>query len=387
MALRALQPTHGLLVTVQLSPREGVNEDFAKTIAEIGAYQRTSVRGSSFAKLAAAAAAAAAVAAVAPQRRKRGKAAGRLAGLSGSEGAPRRTRTVVNYSGDAVKTAVTEKQTATVPKNLYQLLNIRPTASEDEIKKAYYSLQKICHPDVAGEDAADMCILLNDAYEVLSNKSARREYDAKIGHEEPVEVSTDLAPTWTWKPWSRKRAPQWTGRPMSRSAYGKVKPEDRGERWHSQQFLFVDEYSCITCRNCCDVSGRTFAIDIEHGRARVYSQWTHSEEFLNAAVQSCPVECIHWVTREELQVLEYVTRNALYKEGCDDVCPMAVRQGMAQPQFKPFEAMDDFMAKKEQKQALKDRAGAKAADLFEQRIEQAFGDLAEGLKLAGWGSH
>ena len=38
--------------------------------------------------------------------------------------------------------------------NYYALLGIKPDATPSEIKAAYYSLSKLCHPDVCGVDGA-----------------------------------------------------------------------------------------------------------------------------------------------------------------------------------------------------------------------------------------
>lgn len=47
--------------------------------------------------------------------------------------------------------------------------------------------------------------------------------------------------------------------------------------------VFVDEWTCIACRNCCDVAPRTFCIDADAGRARVFAQWGNGEELLDYA--------------------------------------------------------------------------------------------------------
>jgi hypothetical protein len=39
-------------------------------------------------------------------------------------------------------------------------------ATVEEIKKAYRSLAKECHPDYLGDEGHNICILLNEAYEV-----------------------------------------------------------------------------------------------------------------------------------------------------------------------------------------------------------------------------
>lgn len=52
---------------------------------------------------------------------------------------------------------------------------------------------------------------------------------------------------------------------------------------HAQ--LFVDEFSCIGCRNCANVCPRSFAIEEDYGRARVQQQGTDSEAKLQEAVR------------------------------------------------------------------------------------------------------
>ena len=39
---------------------------------------------------------------------------------------------------------------------------------------------------------------------------------------------------------------------------------------------------------------------------QVFAQWLNVEDDLQAAVESCPVDCIHWVERDQLPVLEHV---------------------------------------------------------------------------------
>jgi hypothetical protein len=46
-----------------------------------------------------------------------------------------------------------------------------------------------------------------------------------------------------------------------------------------------------------------------HGRSYVFGQWLNPEDDLQCAIDSCPVDCIHWVERDELPVLEWVSAN------------------------------------------------------------------------------
>lgn len=58
----------------------------------------------------------------------------------------------------------------------YQLLGVQKSASEDEIKKAYRKLAHQYHPDKQGGDEAKFK-KINEAYQVLSNKEKRAQYD------------------------------------------------------------------------------------------------------------------------------------------------------------------------------------------------------------------
>ena len=62
---------------------------------------------------------------------------------------------------------------------LYDELGVQPTASEGQIKKAYYKMALKCHPDKnpGDEDAAARFQKLGDAYHILSDPGKRAKYD------------------------------------------------------------------------------------------------------------------------------------------------------------------------------------------------------------------
>lgn len=63
-------------------------------------------------------------------------------------------------------------------KSLYETLGINEKASADEIKKAYRKLARKYHPDVNKEESAtEKFKEINAAYEVLSDKKKKDEYD------------------------------------------------------------------------------------------------------------------------------------------------------------------------------------------------------------------
>lgn len=65
-------------------------------------------------------------------------------------------------------------------KSLYETLEINDSATEAEIKKAYRKLARKYHPDINKEKGAeDKFKEINSAYEILSDKKKKAQYDAQ----------------------------------------------------------------------------------------------------------------------------------------------------------------------------------------------------------------
>ncbi|XP_057526811.1 chaperone protein dnaJ C76, chloroplastic [Amaranthus tricolor] len=161
--------------------------------------------------------------------------------------------------------------------DLYDLLGIDSSSNQREIKKAYRSLQKRCHPDIAGIAGHDMAIVLNEAYAVLSDPISRYVYD-----KEQAKL-TELK--------------GYTGRPMYSVWQG---PETE------QRAIFVDEVRCVGCLKCALFADKTFAIESAYGRARVVAQWADPEDKIQASIDTCPISCISIVERSDLAALEFL---------------------------------------------------------------------------------
>jgi DnaJ-class molecular chaperone len=66
----------------------------------------------------------------------------------------------------------------------YDCLELKETASTAEIKKAYYRLAMIYHPDKHSNESPEQCAMyeqrfkqVNEAYQVLSDARLRKLYD------------------------------------------------------------------------------------------------------------------------------------------------------------------------------------------------------------------
>ncbi|KAM0827907.1 hypothetical protein ACQ4PT_067883 [Festuca glaucescens] len=147
----------------------------------------------------------------------------------------------------------------------YQVLGVAIHSKPQEIKEAYRKLQKQHHPDIAGDKGHDCALLLNEAYEVLMRNSSRNA-GKSIGGFGSVYTGEGFS--------------SWNG-PMR------------------SQALFVDENKCI---------GSVFTMDDVLGSTHVEVQFGDAEQQIQVAVESCPVNCIHWVGTEQLPSLEFMSR-------------------------------------------------------------------------------
>ncbi|KMT01966.1 hypothetical protein BVRB_9g209140 [Beta vulgaris subsp. vulgaris] len=150
----------------------------------------------------------------------------------------------------------------------YAVLGLTPDATPQQIKKAYHNCMKACHPDLTGDDPETMnfCKFINEVYGVLSDPVQRMVYDEIQGYS-----LTAINPFM----------------------------DDSAPRDH----VFVDEFSCIGCKNCANVAPDVFEIEEDFGRARAYRQCGMCD-LAQQAIESCPVDCIHWTTAAQLTLLE-----------------------------------------------------------------------------------
>ncbi|KAG8086170.1 hypothetical protein GUJ93_ZPchr0010g8569 [Zizania palustris] len=155
-----------------------------------------------------------------------------------------------------------------VADDFYSVLGVMPDATTEEIKKAYYSCMKACHPDLSGDDpeVTNFCMFINEVYTVLSDPVQRAVYDEIHGY-----TATAINPF-----------------------FDDSAPKDQ---------VFVDEFTCIGCKYCANVCPNVFRIEEDFGRSRVYSQ-SGSTELIQEAIDSCPVDCIHWTSAAQLSLLE-----------------------------------------------------------------------------------
>ncbi|KAG0251200.1 hypothetical protein BG011_007795 [Mortierella polycephala] len=89
---------------------------------------------------------------------------------------PKRLGIHINQVGSTLKASSANQQ------DPYTLLGVKKTASQGEIKKAYYQLAKQYHPDTNKDPAArEKFVQIQEAYEILSDEQKKAQYD-EFGH-------------------------------------------------------------------------------------------------------------------------------------------------------------------------------------------------------------
>lgn len=83
--------------------------------------------------------------------------------------------------------------------NLYQILGLSNTATQEEIKKAYRRLAMQYHPDKnPSEDAEDMFMDIQEAYDTLSDPTLRAAYDQSLLYGTTYEAPSQYSVTDTY---------------------------------------------------------------------------------------------------------------------------------------------------------------------------------------------
>jgi|GEM_PF-3507553 len=77
-------------------------------------------------------------------------------------------------------------------KNCYTILGLKPGASSEEIKRAYYLLAKETHPDSGDKAEVKKFYVVTEAYQILSNPGQREVYDRTLKTGKLESLATPL---------------------------------------------------------------------------------------------------------------------------------------------------------------------------------------------------
>ncbi len=81
--------------------------------------------------------------------------------------------------------------------NLYNILGVSPTATSEEIKKAYRSLAMRHHPDRSAHSGAESRFnAINAAYELLSDPQKRASYNQSLNNRIIIDPDNEARALW-----------------------------------------------------------------------------------------------------------------------------------------------------------------------------------------------
>jgi ferredoxin len=58
--------------------------------------------------------------------------------------------------------------------------------------------------------------------------------------------------------------------------------------------VIIDQEECIGCESCVEICPEVFGFDESEEKAYIIDSSAASEDKIQEAIDSCPVECIYW---------------------------------------------------------------------------------------------
>jgi ferredoxin len=60
------------------------------------------------------------------------------------------------------------------------------------------------------------------------------------------------------------------------------------------RIVYIDEEECIGCGSCEEICSEVFKMEEDIEKAKVIQPEGGPEDLIEEAMETCPVECIHW---------------------------------------------------------------------------------------------
>jgi len=153
---------------------------------------------------------------------------------------------------------------ATTDTDLYGILGVSPSASQEQIRNQYRELVRQYHPDLHPGDAhaAAMMEKVNSAYDVLGNPEERRQYDEQLAASatawhEPAGPQAYGTPTAGSDNAQSSWNPQWGGAqdPREQQAEAEAMWEAMRSQERARSGLFDDVWARVPDTESQTISG------------------------------------------------------------------------------------------------------------------------------------
>jgi DnaJ-class molecular chaperone len=186
----------------------------------------------------------------------------------------------------------------------YSILEVSEKATFQEIRRSYRKLARKYHPDRNGASAADdMIKKINQAFETLSDRDKRRDYDSQSllkTLDSKVQVqSADIFESGSQP--ERKTTSTFYSTTVKNSQPGGSNQSmtmlaNPKSRFH----IIIEPSLCLAFGGCESIAPRVFAVDKNkriNPKARVRSETGEELERILLAAQACPTKAIKIIDR------------------------------------------------------------------------------------------
>jgi molecular chaperone DnaJ len=180
----------------------------------------------------------------------------------------------------------------------YAILGVSHNANFLEIKKSYRKLAKEYHPDRNKSPLAEETIKkINEAFEILSDRRKRKQYDLEASNiydandstfEEKAENLSDRI--------QRNSYDLTKSESKSNLAYDKLLLDTIKSRFH----ILIEPSLCLAFGGCETISPKVFVVDKSkhiNPKAKVQSETADTLDRIVMAAQACPTKAIKIIDR------------------------------------------------------------------------------------------
>lgn len=186
----------------------------------------------------------------------------------------------------------------------YSILEVSEKANFQEIRRSYRKLARKYHPDRNGASAADdMIKKINQAFETLSDRDKRRDYDSQSllkTLDSKVEVqSADIFESGS-QPERKTTSTFYSTTVKNSQSGGSNQSMTMLANPKSRFHIIIEPSLCLAFGGCESIAPRVFTVDKNkriNPKARVRSETGEELERILLAAQACPTKAIKIIDR------------------------------------------------------------------------------------------
>lgn len=186
----------------------------------------------------------------------------------------------------------------------YSILEVSEKATFQEIRRSYRKLARKYHPDRNGASAADdMIKKINQAFETLSDRDKRRDYDSQSllkTLDSKVQVqSADIFESGS-QPERKTTSTFYSTTVKNSQSGGSNQSMTMLANPKSRFHIIIEPSLCLAFGGCESIAPRVFTVDKNkriNPKARVRSETGEELERILLAAQACPTKAIKIIDR------------------------------------------------------------------------------------------